>query len=77
MTCASCARIVERGLKKIEGIEYVSVNLATEKAYVVGNTSINEEILQRAVEKTGYHYSADLPADDVLEQNSKKQGNGP
>jgi len=74
MTCASCARIVERGLKKIEGIEYVSVNLATEKAYVVGNTSINEEILQQAVEKTGYHYSADLPADDVLEQKFKEAG---
>ncbi|HZW39213.1 MAG TPA: heavy metal translocating P-type ATPase [Ignavibacteriaceae bacterium] len=32
MTCASCVSRVEKALKKIEGIEEVSVNLATEKA---------------------------------------------
>ncbi|NQT58855.1 MAG: heavy-metal-associated domain-containing protein, partial [Bacteroidetes bacterium] len=32
MTCASCVRIVERTLKKMDGISYVSVNLANEKA---------------------------------------------
>lgn len=34
MTCASCVQNIERGLKKLEGVNKVSVNLTTEKAYV-------------------------------------------
>jgi Cu+-exporting ATPase len=34
MTCAACSSRVERGLKKIEGVGEVNVNLATGKAHV-------------------------------------------
>ena len=34
MTCASCVGRVERGLKKVEGVGEVVVNLATERATV-------------------------------------------
>ncbi|AZI44639.1 copper-translocating P-type ATPase (plasmid) [Deinococcus psychrotolerans] len=34
MTCASCVGRVERGLKKVAGVEDVAVNLATERASV-------------------------------------------
>lgn len=34
MTCAACVARVERALKKIPGVEWVSVNLATEQANV-------------------------------------------
>ncbi len=34
MTCAACVGRVERGLKKLEGVESASVNLATERAVV-------------------------------------------
>ncbi|EYB66456.1 heavy metal translocating P-type ATPase [Deinococcus phoenicis] len=34
MTCASCVGRVERGLKKVEGVESAVVNLATERATV-------------------------------------------
>ena len=34
MTCASCVGRVERGLKKVEGMGEVVVNLATERATV-------------------------------------------
>ncbi|SHK26533.1 cation transporter [Paramaledivibacter caminithermalis] len=34
MTCAACVRAVERGIRKIDGIDEVSVNLATEKMIV-------------------------------------------
>ncbi len=34
MTCASCARTVERTLKKTEGVESANVNFATERATV-------------------------------------------
>ena len=34
MTCANCAANIERSLKKMEGIEEVAVNFASEKANV-------------------------------------------
>lgn len=34
MTCASCALTIEKALGKLEGVEEVSVNLATEKATI-------------------------------------------
>jgi Cu+-exporting ATPase len=34
MTCASCANRIERGLKKVEGVEATQVNLANEQATV-------------------------------------------
>jgi Cu+-exporting ATPase len=34
MTCASCASRIERGLKKVGGVETAQVNLATEQATI-------------------------------------------
>ena len=55
MTCASCAKAVERTLGKLDGIEEVSVNYATEKAKVVydpSKTRISE--IKDSVSKAGY-----------------------
>ncbi|MDR2661815.1 MAG: heavy-metal-associated domain-containing protein, partial [Treponema sp.] len=35
MTCAACSSRVEKAIRKLAGIETVTVNLATEKAAVV------------------------------------------
>ncbi len=37
MTCGACSARVERGLKKLEGIVSVNVNLASEKAMIEYN----------------------------------------
>ena len=66
MTCASCARIVERNLNKLDGVDFVSVNLATHKAYVVSEPEIETQDIKQAVEKAGYTYAEDVPGDDVL-----------
>ncbi|MEL1134684.1 heavy metal translocating P-type ATPase [Desulfitobacterium sp. THU1] len=55
MTCAACAKAVERVTKKLEGVTESNVNLATEKL----NISFEEDKLtvgdiQAAVEKAGY-----------------------
>jgi P-type Cu+ transporter len=71
MTCASCVRIVERSLKKLDGISYVSVNLATEKALVLSDVPIDQELVRQTVEKTGYGYQAESPAEDVLTRRFK------
>lgn len=55
MHCASCAKLVERGLKKVPGVEEASVNYASEQATVEhAGGSCTPEDLARAVEKTGY-----------------------
>ena len=68
MTCASCSRIVERSLKKIDGISFVSVNLATQKAYVVSDDSIGEERIRDAVNGSGYTYLREIPDEDLLQK---------
>ena len=55
MTCASCSQIIEKALKKTEGVQEATVNLATEKAMVVYNSDqIGYEEIKKAVEDTGY-----------------------
>ena len=34
MTCATCSRMVERSLSKVDGVVFAAVNLATESAFV-------------------------------------------
>lgn len=33
MTCAACSGAVERSLRKVEGVDFAAVNLATETAW--------------------------------------------
>ncbi|MFM0341075.1 heavy metal translocating P-type ATPase [Paraburkholderia fungorum] len=54
MTCASCALRVEKALAKVPGVTRASVNLATEKARVDGDATLDPETLAQAVRKAGY-----------------------
>ena len=55
MTCASCVRRIERRLGKVDGVQDVNVNLATEKARVVFDPGlVGLPDLVAAVEKAGY-----------------------
>lgn len=55
MTCASCARAVERVTSKLEGVSSVNVNLATEKLTLEYDESkVTIETIQNAVGKAGY-----------------------
>src|SRR5260370_9223137 len=55
MTCASCAIRIEKGLKKVPGVKDASVNLATEQATVIYNsTQTNLEQMVQKVEAVGY-----------------------
>jgi P-type Cu+ transporter len=56
MTCASCVARVEKALLKVDGVEAVDVNLATERAHVVSR-GVSEEALIAAVTKAGYEAS--------------------
>lgn len=52
MSCASCVGRVEAALRKVEGVEEVVVNLATERATVKGKA--DTRALVAAVEATGF-----------------------
>jgi len=55
MHCAACVTRIERSLKKIEGVEEASVNLATNRARVThGLGQARAQALIGAVEKAGY-----------------------
>ncbi|GHV90337.1 copper-translocating P-type ATPase [Spirochaetia bacterium] len=55
MTCAACAKTVERVTKKLSGVTEANVNLATEKLSVTFNDGeLTVRTIQEAVEKAGY-----------------------
>jgi Cu+-exporting ATPase len=63
MTCASCARRVERALSRTSGVTEANVNLATEHAQVTYDpASASLADLIHAVERAGYGASAPAPA---------------
>lgn len=78
MTCASCVFRVEKALKKLPGVEAVSVNLATEKAsirYAPSMQENQEQYSKRAidiVQKSGYQATVHLETDHG--QTAKKIG---
>jgi copper-(or silver)-translocating P-type ATPase/heavy metal-(Cd/Co/Hg/Pb/Zn)-translocating P-type ATPase len=55
MTCAACARRVEKAILKLEGVKTASVNFATEKAVVSYNPQIvGLPVIKKTIEKIGY-----------------------
>ncbi len=54
MSCASCVGRVERALAAVEGVESVSVNLATGRAHLQLATAIPTATLITTVEQAGY-----------------------
>ena len=55
MHCASCVLTIERSLKKVEGVNNATVNLATEKATVEYDPNkVTDEVLESAVANVGY-----------------------
>ena len=74
MTCASCSAAVEREINKIQGIDEVSVNFATERAKVKYNpysTRISE--IKSAIEKAGYKPLEIQAAGQVDEEKERRQ----
>ncbi|MHA1977705.1 MAG: heavy metal translocating P-type ATPase [Candidatus Hodarchaeales archaeon] len=58
MTCASCVMKIEKGIKNLDGIQYVAVNLTTEKAHVKFNSSeVKVRSIIEAIENVGYSAS--------------------
>lgn len=55
MTCAACAKAVERATKKLEGVIEANVNIATDKLNVtIDSTKVNAAAIEKAIDKAGY-----------------------
>lgn len=55
MTCAACSARIEKVVGKIDGVESVSVNLATEKATVLYDAQkVKLSAIKQSIEKAGY-----------------------
>ncbi len=73
MTCGACAAAVERSLKKLSGVEYVSVNFATEKATIkYDSTELRISQIKQAIEKAGYK-PLELEAEDKTDKEKEKR----
>lgn len=58
MHCSSCAAIIEKSIRKVDGVKEANVNFAAEKASILVDESIaQKEALIKAVEKAGYKAS--------------------
>ncbi len=71
MTCSSCSAKIENNLKKLEGIDDVSVNFLTEKATIKYNpaiVSIND--FKKTISKTGYKV-----IDEKIDKKDKEMDN--
>ncbi|MDR0500370.1 MAG: heavy metal translocating P-type ATPase [Coriobacteriales bacterium] len=74
MTCAACARRIERVLGKLEGVSEVAVNYATEKATVVYEPqSVRLTTIRDAIDKAGYKAIRPDQANSVEEQRKRKE----
>lgn len=64
MHCASCASIIERTIKKIDGVEEISVNNGTENAKIsFDGSKTNPEFFNEKLEPLGYSLLVPTPMD--------------
>jgi len=55
MTCAACATRIEKGLKKMEGVEEASVNLALEKSVIKYDPEkVSSQDFEKKIQDLGY-----------------------
>jgi Cu+-exporting ATPase len=57
MVCATCVQTIESALRALPGTLSANVNLGTEKAYVIYNSSVTSiPDMKKAIEDAGYQY---------------------
>ena len=65
MHCASCVRLIEKAVGKIEGVNSCVVNLVTEKATVkYDSQKVNDQTISAAVSSVGYQVMEEEKSDD-------------
>lgn len=65
MHCASCAAIITKKLKKIDGVKSADVNFATEKARVDFDASVSVDTLNQSIAEVGYRLVSGTPVEPM------------
>src|SRR3989339_621523 len=74
MHCSSCALLIEKSIRKVDGVKEANVNFAAEKASVlIDGTVVEKDALLKAVEKAGY--KASLTQQNQSDSDKEKQQN--
>lgn len=75
MHCASCSAMIEKTLKKVEGVRSIEANFGTETAKVSFDESkTNPAELSKKIEPLGYSLILPEQADHHMEQTAKEMG---
>lgn len=73
MHCASCVRVIEKSVGKINGVENCNVNLSTEKATVTfDKNKVTKAQIESAVKSVGYQAMIDEQVKSEEEQKLEK-----
>lgn len=74
MHCASCARSIERNLKKIDGVSSAFVNYGTESANISFNESkVSFDDIKKTIVKTGFNIVNDNLEKEATEKKELKK----
>ncbi len=76
MHCASCVRVIERAIKKVDGVENCSVNLATEQATVTYDPQkVSKKEIASAVSNVGYRALVDeeIKSEEEIKKEKQKE----
>ena len=74
MHCQSCVTLIERSLKKLEGVRNAVVNLTTERATVdFDENKLKEEDIVNAIKKGGYKASIIEAGEISADREAKKR----
>ncbi|HEA46545.1 MAG TPA: copper-translocating P-type ATPase [Candidatus Pacearchaeota archaeon] len=68
MSCASCAKNIERSLKEIKGVKEANVSIMTNKALVEIDDSVKEEELKNAVSRIGNYQAKEIIYDNQVKE---------
>ena len=75
MTCQGCVNTATGVLKNVEGVESVSIDLASKKAIVTGNINVTEESLKKAI-KSRTNFEPLFASEKLVEPLSNEERNG-
>lgn len=78
MHCASCVRVIEHAVKKVEGVTDCSVNLVTEQATVTFDPKkVTKENIASAIANVGYRALVDenIKSEEELKREKQKELN--
>lgn len=68
MTCAACARRIEKVTSKLDGVKESSVNFATEKLSISYENNMNIETIKKVIEKAGYK-AIDIKVNKTIDED--------